>query len=154
MNDSMKKEHQVLKQYRNIAVVGASVNPDRPSNAVMRYLIDSGYSVIPVNPNVDEVLGKKSFPDLLSVTELVDIVDVFRTSDKVMPIVNEAIAVGAKVLWLQEGVVNEAAAEKARQAGLIVVMDRCIAKAHATLAGKKHYSIDILKLPPDSARQL
>ncbi|AKG53923.1 succinyl-CoA synthetase alpha subunit-like protein [Dehalogenimonas sp. WBC-2] len=137
MNDDIKKEQQILQQYRNIAVVGASANPDRPSNAVMKYLIESGYSVIPVNPTVDEVLEQKSYPDLLSVTQPVDIVDVFRASDKVMPIVDEAIAIGAKVLWLQESVVNEAAAEKARQAGLFVVMDRCIAKAHAAMTAKK-----------------
>jgi hypothetical protein len=131
-------EQEVLKKYHTIAVVGASSDPERHSNAVMRYLRDNGYQAIPVNPTVDKVLGLKSYPDLASVPENIEIVDVFRAPDKVMPTVDEAISIGAKVLWLQEGVINEAAAAKARQAGLTVIMDRCIAKAHAALAARKH----------------
>jgi len=133
-----EEEEEIFKKYHTIAVVGASPDPERHSNAVMGYLKDNGYRVIPVNPTVEKVLGLKSYPDLRSVPGKIDIVDVFRAPDRVMPTVEEAIAVGAKVLWLQEGVINEAAAAKARQAGLVVVMDRCIAKAHAAIAGKKH----------------
>ena len=134
----MKTEEEILKKYHTIAVVGASPDPERYSNTVMRYLRRNGYRVIPVNPTIDKVLGLKSYPDLLSVPEKVEIVDVFRAPEKVMPTVDEAIAIGAKVLWFQEGVVNEEAAAKARQAGLVVVMDRCIAKSHAALIDSYH----------------
>ena len=131
----MKTEEEILKKYHTIAIVGASPDPERYSNSVMRYLRRNGYRVIPVNPTVEKVLGLKSYPDLASVPAKIEIVDVFRAPDKVMPTVDEAIAIGAKVLWLQEGVVNEAAAAKARKAGLVVVMDRCIMKAHAVMPG-------------------
>ena len=133
-----KNEKEILLKYKTIAVVGASPDPQRHSNAVMAYLIGTGYKVIPINPNAETVLGRKSYTDLGAVPETIDIVDVFRAPDKVMPTVDEAIAVGAKVLWFQEGVINEEAAERARQAGLIVVMDKCIARAHAALTGAKH----------------
>ncbi len=133
-----KIEKEVVTKFRNVAVVGASPDPERHSNAVMAYLIAAGYKVYPVNPTVPEVLGRKSYPDLKSVPPPVEIVDVFRAPDKIMPTVDEAIAIGAKILWLQEGVINEAAAEKAREAGLIVIMDRCIAKVHAAISGQRH----------------
>ncbi|MEN8614837.1 CoA-binding protein [Dehalogenimonas sp. THU2] len=134
----MNVEKEILTRYRNIAIVGASPDPERHSNKVFAYLRDNNYWVVPVNPTVDKVLERQSYPDLASVPGPIEVVNVFRASDKVMPIVDEAIAVGAKVLWLQEGVINEAAAAKAREAGLTVIMDRCIAKAHAAMAGKKH----------------
>jgi predicted CoA-binding protein len=118
----------ILGKARTIAVVGLSDNPSRPSNSVARTLITSGYRVIGVNPNVDEVLGSASFPSLAMIPEKLDLVDVFRRSDAIDPIVDEVIHLNIPYLWLQEGVINEAAAARARQAGIKVVMDRCIAK--------------------------
>lgn len=114
---------EILTNTRTVAVVGMSPNPERPSHYVARYLMEQGYRVIPVNPTVDQVLGLRSYPDLLSLPEPVDLVDVFRRPEFVMPVVEEAIEIGAKYLWLQDGVVNEEAAERARRAGLLVVMD-------------------------------
>lgn len=128
----------ILKSARTVAVVGLSADPSRPSHMVASYLKRQGYRIIPVNPNATEVLGEKSYPDLRSVPEPIDVVDVFRRPEHVPGVVEEAIAVGAKALWLQEGVVHPEAAERARQAGLRVVMDRCMLKEHQRLraAGK------------------
>ncbi|MDW7727421.1 MAG: CoA-binding protein [Candidatus Methanoperedens sp.] len=115
-----------ILEYRNIAVVGISDNLERPSNFVARFLIDQGYNVIPVNPKLEEWEGKKSYPDLLSIPEKVDVVNIFRRPDAVPQIVDEAIGIKAKVVWMQEGIVNEEAAAKARASGLEVVMDKCI----------------------------
>ena len=106
-----------------IAVVGLSPNPDRDSYRVSQYLQSQGYRIIPVNPNAEEVLGEKCYPDLASVPIPIDMVDIFRRSELVMPVVQEAIQVGARYIWMQDGVVNEEAAEKARRAGIPVVMD-------------------------------
>ena len=121
---------EILKSTQTIAVVGLSSNHMRPSNGVGEYLVRVGYRVIPINPNETEVLGEKSYARLEDVPEKIDIVDVFRRAEFVPDIVESAIRVGAKTLWLQEEVVHEAAAEKARAAGLNVVMDRCILKEH------------------------
>ncbi|MBM4446048.1 MAG: CoA-binding protein [Chloroflexi bacterium] len=129
----MSLEADILKTYRNVAIVGASSNPERPSYRVVRYLMKHGYHVIPVNPSVQEILGKTSYPDLSSIPEKVEVVDIFRRSDEVMPIVDEAIKIGAKVVWMQEGVINEEAAAKVRDAGLLVVMDKCMRKQHMQL---------------------
>ena len=123
----------LLESSRTIAVVGLSPRPARPSNQVARYLIAAGYRVIPVNPGHAEILGLACYPDLRAVPEPIDIVDCFRRSDQIQPIAEDAVAVGAKVLWLQLGVVNDAAAEFATRAGLVVVMDRCIKIDHAML---------------------
>jgi len=123
----------ILKSARTVAVVGLSADPSRPSHMVASYLKRQGYRIIPVNPNATEVLGEKSYPDLRSVPERIDVVDVFRRPEHVPGVVEEAIAVGAKALWLQEGVVHPEAAERARQAGLRVVMDRCMLKEHQRL---------------------
>ncbi len=120
----------ILKDARTVAVVGLSPDPSRPSHVVASYLKRQGYRIIPVNPTVSEVLGERSYPDLRSVPEPVDVVDVFRRPEHVPAIVEEAIAIGAKAVWLQEGVVHEEAAQRARQAGLRVVMDRCMLKEH------------------------
>ena len=112
-----------LRFSTTIAVVGLSPNPDRDSHRVSAYMQSQGYRIIPVNPTVDEVLGEKSYPDLPSVPEPIDMVDIFRRSELVMPVVEEAIQVGARYIWMQDGVVNEEAAEKAREAGIPVVMD-------------------------------
>ncbi len=126
-------EAKILNEYRTIAVVGASPNPKRPSHQVASYLMEHGYHVTPVNPNAQEILGKTSYPDLSSIPEKVEVVDIFRRSEKVMPIVDEAIKIGAKVVWMQEGIINEEAAAKAREAGLLVVMDKCMFKEHQRL---------------------
>ena len=112
-----------LRESKTIAVIGLSPNPDRDSHRVSAYLQSQGYRIIPVNPTVDEVLGEKSYPDLTSVPEPIDMVDIFRRSELVVPVVDEAIQVGARYIWMQDGVVNEEAAEKARDAGIPVVMD-------------------------------
>jgi predicted CoA-binding protein len=121
---------EILKSARTIAVVGLSSNPARPSNGVAAYMQRVGYRIIPVNPQETEVLGEKSYARLEDVPEKIDIVDVFRRPEFVGEIVESAIKLGAKTVWLQEGVVDEAAAERARSAGLNVVMDRCILKDH------------------------
>ena len=127
-------EDKILTDYRTVAVVGASPNPERPSYGVAGYLAENGYRVIPVNPNAEKMLGEKCYPDLGSIPEKVEVVDIFRRSEDVMPIVDEAIKIGARVVWMQEGVINEEAAAKARHAGLLVVMDKCMLKEHSRLA--------------------
>ena len=121
---------EILKSCRTIAVVGLSSNPARPSYRVAGYMQAQGYRVIPVNPNERNVHGEPSYPSLAAVPCPVDLVDIFRKSEDVLPIVEEAIARGAKAIWMQEGVVNEAAAARASQAGLLVVMDRCWRKEY------------------------
>jgi hypothetical protein len=116
---------EVLSSTRTIALVGASPNPERASHAVMHYMLDRGYRVIPVNPNVKEVLGQKTVASLKDIQEPVDMVDVFRRSEAAGPLCDEAIAIGAKSLWLQLGVINEEGAKRAEAAGLKVIMDRC-----------------------------
>ena len=130
-------EAEILTRYRNVAVVGLSSDPLKPSRKVAVYLAEHGYNVIPVNPKATEILGKKSYPSLSVVPEKVEIVDIFRRPEDVMPIVEEAIKVGAKVVWMQEGIVNEVAAQKAREAGLQVVMDKCIRRELMKLKHKQ-----------------
>jgi uncharacterized protein len=122
---------KILRSARTIAVVGLSNNPRRPSYGVARYLQRAGYRIIPVNPNVAEVLGERAYATLAELPGPVDVVEVFRRSEFVGPIVDEAIAIGAGAVWLQDGVVDEAAAERARAAGLDVVMDDCMMRRHA-----------------------
>ena len=116
---------RILEECRTIAVVGLSSNPMRPSNGVASFMRSKGYKIIPVNPNETEVFGLKAFQKLSSVTEKIDLVDIFRRSDEAGIIVDEAIKIGAKAVWLQEGVIDNKAAKRAEDAGLIVVMDRC-----------------------------
>jgi len=123
----------ILKNSKTIAVVGASPKPWRDSGSIGQYLIHKGYEVFPVNPKYEEVLGKKCYPDLKSVPKEIDIVDIFRNPDEVEQIIDEAIAVKAKTVWMQLGVVNEKASSKAEKAGLQVVMDHCIAVEHSRL---------------------
>ena len=124
-----------ILECRNIAVVGISDNPERPSNFVARFLIEHGYNVIPVNPKLEEWNGKKCYPDLPSIPEPVDVVDIFRRPEAIPPIVDEAIGIKAKVVWMQEGIVNEGAAAKARASGLEVVMDKCMKIEYNRLKG-------------------
>jgi uncharacterized protein len=121
----------LLRKSRVIAVVGLSSKQFRPSYGVAEYMQREGYRIIPVNPNETEVLGEKAYARLEDVPERVDIVDIFRRSEFVQPIVDDAIRLGAAAVWMQEGVVDEKSAEKARAAGLAVVMDRCILKEHS-----------------------
>lgn len=132
----MSVEEKILKSSRIIAVVGVSPKPDRPSFKVASYLKEQGYKIIPVNPRAKEVLGEPTYPDLSSIPESVDVVDIFRRSEEVPGIVEEAIKVGAKAVWMQEGVINKEAAARARQGGLLVVMDRCMLKEHQRLQSK------------------
>ena len=129
-------EARILNKYHSIAVVGASANPERASHQVASYLMEHGYQVYPVNPNAGEILGRPSYPDLSSIPERVEVIDIFRRAEDVMPIVGEAIKIGARVIWMQAGVANEAAAAKARDAGLLVVMDKCIREEHQRLTGE------------------
>lgn len=124
---------RILDECRTIAVVGLSSDPFRPSHGVAAYMQRVGYRVIPVNPNESEVLGEPSYASLTEVPEPIDLVDIFRRSDAAGEIVDEAIAIGAKAVWLQEGVIDEAAARRASDAGLLVVMDRCWLKDHYAL---------------------
>jgi uncharacterized protein len=121
---------ELLRSSRVIAVVGLSSKRYRPSHGVSEYMQHSGYRIIPVNPNETEVLGEKSYARLEDIPEHIDIVDIFRRSEYVMPIVESAIRIGASAVWMQEGVIDEEAAKKASDAGLKVVMDRCILKEH------------------------
>jgi len=125
----------LLTRSKVVAVVGLSSKPHRPSYGVARYLQSVGYRILPVNPNEKEVLGEKCYARLEDVPMKVDIVDVFRRSEFVPPVVDTAIAIGAKAVWMQEGVVHEEAAARARAAGLEVVMDRCLLKEHAKRFG-------------------
>jgi uncharacterized protein len=124
---------ELLENARTIAVVGLSANPLRTSYTVSRYMQNQGYKIIPVNPNIKESLGEKAYASLKDIPVKVDIVNVFRNSPDVPPVADEAIAIKAKVLWMQEGIVNQEAARKAGEAGLKVVMDRCIMVEHARL---------------------
>ena len=121
---------QQLTTSHIIAVVGLSPDPRRDSHRVARYLQEQGYRIIPVNPMTDQVLGEVSYPDLKSVPEPIHMVDIFRRSAYVLPVVEEAIHVAARCIWMQDGVVNEEAADKALEAGLLVVMDNCTMREH------------------------
>jgi predicted CoA-binding protein len=121
---------ELLKKYKTIAVVGLSSNPMRPSFGVTEYMQGAVYRIIPVNPNEAEVLGEKSYARLEDVPEKIEIVNVFRRAEEVPPVVESAIRIGAKVVWMQQGIENEAAAEKARAAGLVVIEDACILVEH------------------------
>lgn len=126
---------RILKESKTIAMVGLSANWYRPSYFAAKYLQDHGFRVIPVNPNYLEILGEKSYPNLSAIPESVDVVDLFQRSEMVPPFAQEAIQLGAKVLWMQLGIVNEEAARLAREAGLEVVMDRCMKIEYARLFG-------------------
>lgn len=129
----MDEIERIIKDSKNIAVVGLSNKLGRPSLTVASYLTGQGYRIIPVNPTIQEVGGEKCYPDLTSIPERVDIVNIFRRHEDVPPVVEEAIRIGAKAIWMQEGIVNEEAASKAREAGIMVVMDRCMLKEHERL---------------------
>lgn len=124
---------QLLEKVKTIAVVGLSPRPSRPSHHVAAAMQGFGYRIIPVRPAVDEVLGESAYPDLYALPHKPDLVDVFRAPEHVMPIVEACIELGVKAIWLQDGVVNEAAAQRAEEAGMTVIMDRCIYRDYMRL---------------------
>lgn len=123
----------LLTEASTIAMVGASANPEKPSHGIMQRMLAAGYRVIPVNPKESEVLGQKAYASLGDIPDKIDIVDVFRRSEDTPGIADEAVAIGAKALWLQLGVSNDDAAARARAGGLTVIMDRCIGATHMAL---------------------
>src|SRR6266478_1712463 len=127
---------EILKKFKTIAVVGLSSNPMRPSFGVTEYMQGEGYRIIPVNPNETKVLGEKSYARLEDVPEKIEIVNVFRRAEDVPLVVESAIRVGAKVVWMQSGMENETAAEKARAAGMVVIEDACILVEHRRRVGE------------------
>ena len=138
MKQSLRGKHvdiegRILKEFCNIAVVGLSSDPERTSYKVASYLAGQGYNIIPVNPNAREILGRTSYPDLSSIPEKMDVVELFRRAEDAGPIVEEAIKIGARAVWMQEEIVNEEAAASARDAGLLVVMDKCMYKEHRSM---------------------
>jgi predicted CoA-binding protein len=128
--NSRETINKILEDCRTIAVVGLSSNPARASNGVAGYMKRQGYKIVPVNPNEEQVFGEKSYPTLTDVPIRIDLVDVFRRSEEAGKVVDEAIKIGAQAVWLQEGVIDAAAAQRALDAGLLVVMDRCWLKDH------------------------
>jgi len=132
-NPSDAELKELMSKASTIAVVGASSNPERPSNGIMRKLLSVGYHVIPVNPHETEVLGERAYPSLSDVSVPVDIVDVFRRSEYTPSIADEAVKIGAKALWLQSGIKNEEAAMRAKAGGLMMIMDACLGTMHAVL---------------------
>ena len=129
-------KRRILEGVKTIAVVGLSRRKTRAGYYVPAYMQSAGYRIIPVNPYLDEALGEKAYPDLLSIPEPVDMVVIFRRSEDVPPVVEQAIQIGAKVIWMQLGIINEQAAERARAAGLEVVMDSCVKVDHQRLFGR------------------
>ena len=140
MVDDVAGLRRVLQDNRVIAVVGLSPNWNRPSYFAAKYMLEYGYTVIPVNPGATEILGQKCYPDLAAIPVRVDLVDVFRKPEDAGPIADEAIRIGAKCLWLQLGVIHREAADKAVAAGLDVVMDRCVKIEYARLFGGLNYA--------------
>jgi len=130
---SLEELRQILATIKTIAVVGLSDKLDRPSHTIPAYLQEQGYRIIPVNPTISEALGEKAYASLRDVPVKVDVVEIFRRSEDVPPIVEDAIAIGAKVVWMQSGIVNEQAALRAEAAGLTVVMDTCMGDTHKLL---------------------
>jgi uncharacterized protein len=127
---------EIISKYHTVAVVGLSPDPEKPSYEVAAYLQRAGFRIIPVNPACQEILGERCYPTLADIPDQVEIVDVFRRSEFLPEIVEQAIAKGAKAVWMQEGIVNEPAAARAEQAGLAVVMDHCLLKEHHKLASR------------------
>src|SRR5258706_7642799 len=130
--NSDKEMKEILLSAKTIASVGLSSNQEKESYWIVLYLKEQGYRIIPVNPTASEILGEKAYPDLSSIPDKVDVVQVFRKSEDVPPVVDEAIKIGAKVVWMQEGIVNEPAAQKAREAGVQKMVEACLCATHRT----------------------
>lgn len=135
MDEDSHTDEQIRQIYslKNIAVVGMSKNPDKAAHYVPKYLDEKGYNIIPINPTATEILGKKCYPSLLDIPVKIDIIDVFRPSDQVQPVIDEAIKIKPKIIWLQEGIHNEKAEEVAKKAGIDVVFNRCMLAEHQRL---------------------
>jgi predicted CoA-binding protein len=133
-----KEIKAILNNYETVAIVGLSPKPERDSHNVARYLKDHGYTIVPVNPGQKEILGEKSYPNLKAIPFVVEIVDIFRRSEAVPSIVDDAVDIGAKVVWMQLGIAHDQAAKKARQAGLEVVMSKCIKIEHINMSKSCH----------------
>ena len=131
--EKLKTIRKVLRDSKTIAVVGLSPKPHRPSHQVASYLMSAGYTVVPVNPGQDTILGQTCYPNLRAIPGSVDMVDIFRRPEAILPVVEDAIAIGARCIWMQEGIINNEAAEKAEAAGLTVIMDRCTKIDHMNL---------------------
>ena len=138
--DDIAGLRRILMDNRVIAVVGLSANSNRPSYFAAKYMLEHGYTIIPVNPGQSEILGQKCYPSLREIPQRVDMVDCFRKSEDIPPLAEEAIAIGARVLWLQLGVSNPPATQRAAEAGLEVVIDRCVKIEHARLFGGLHWA--------------
>ena len=134
-NTDIRTLRRILNDYKRVAMVGLSDDWYRPSNFAAKYLLDHGFEVTPVNPKYESILGQKSYPDLASIPHPIDIVDLFQRAERVPMFVDQAIEIGARVVWMQLGIVNEEAAQKAREAGLEVVQDRCMKIEYARLYG-------------------
>jgi predicted CoA-binding protein len=132
-NPPAEQLRKLLTDARTIAMVGASSSPDKPSHGIMKKMLAAGYRVIPVNPRETEVLGQKAFPSLRDIPEKVDIVDVFRRAEDTPSIADDAVAIGAKAIWLQSGIVNDETARRAQAGGILAVMDACIGVEHSLL---------------------
>jgi predicted CoA-binding protein len=139
--NSDKVMKDILLSTKTIASVGLSSSMEKESYWIVNYLKEQGYRIIPVNPTATEILGEKVYPSLSAIPDKVDVVQVFRKPEDVPPVVEEAIKIGAKVVWMQEGIVNEEAAQKAREAGLQVVMDACMRATHRRLIGPRPVQI-------------
>jgi len=133
MSDFEKAVREILETTNTIASVGLSSNPEKESHWVVTYMKNKGYKIIPVNPTASEIMGEKAYPSLSEIPGKVDVVQIFRKPEDVPPVVDEAIKIGAKVVWMQQGIVNEEAGQKAHDAGLFVVMDTCMRAAHQWL---------------------
>jgi len=140
------RTRELLTRYRRIAMVGVSGNPTRASYRALVHMRSKGYTVYPVNPGAEEILGLRCYRSLEAIGAPVDIVDIFRRGETVLPLVEEARAIGARVFWMQIGVINEAAARAAARAGMEVVMDRCVKIEHCRFFGKKDFGLDVVGL--------
>lgn len=141
-----ERTRDILMRHRRIAMVGVSANPTRASYRAMVHMLSKGYTVYPVNPGSEQVLGVRCYHSLADIGAPVDIVDIFRRGDTVLPLVDESRAIGAKVFWMQIGVINEEAARRAAQQGMEVVVDRCVKIEHCRFFGKKDFGLDVVGL--------
>ncbi|MCZ6665500.1 MAG: CoA-binding protein [Gammaproteobacteria bacterium] len=141
-----ERPKHILTTYRRIAMVGVSASPTRASYRAMVHMLSKGYTVYPINPRYEEIQGVRCYDSLLELDQPVDIVDIFRRGDTVMPLVDEAKQIGAKVFWMQIGVINDEAAAAAEKAGMEVIMDRCVKIEQCRFFGKKDYGLDVVGL--------
>ena len=141
-----ERTRTILMRYRRIAMVGVSGSPTRASYRAMVHMLSKGYTVYPINPHYEEILGQRCYESLAAIGQPIDIVDVFRKPDTIMPLVDEAREIGAKVFWMQIGVINEQAKARAESLGMDVIMDRCVKIEQCRFFGKKDYGLDVVGL--------